>query len=184
MSTLVPGWLYTDPPPLFFPIPLSPSQRFPFSNACPPMTTLRYRLHIVQYNSTEYGMEGSDTYIITINAPLIWKCGRFFIRCKTYHGAFWGPSKNPLKFLCLMHTHTPLHTTHTHLRAIIYYKPPGAIIINQRTICIWKCGTLYFSTAHGLFRNIMSPIILNSPEISCSENPHESVTYSMKASGT
>ncbi len=36
-------------PPPFFPIPLSPSQRFPFSNACPPTTTLRYRLHIVRY---------------------------------------------------------------------------------------------------------------------------------------
>jgi hypothetical protein len=41
-STLIPGWLYTDPPP--FP------QRFPISNTCPPTMTLRYRLHTVRYN--------------------------------------------------------------------------------------------------------------------------------------
>jgi hypothetical protein len=48
-STLIPGWLYTDPPPSSpFPFPLP--QRFPISNACPPTTTLRYQLHTVRYN--------------------------------------------------------------------------------------------------------------------------------------
>jgi hypothetical protein len=42
-STLVPGWLYTDPPPTP-PFPFSPSQRFPLLNACPLRTTLQHRL--------------------------------------------------------------------------------------------------------------------------------------------
>ncbi len=48
-STLIPGWLYTDPP-LSSPFPFPLPQRFPISNACPPTTTLRYRLHIVRYS--------------------------------------------------------------------------------------------------------------------------------------
>ncbi len=48
-STLVPGWLYTNPPPSPFPFP--PTQQFPFSNACPPTMTLRYRLHTVRYTT-------------------------------------------------------------------------------------------------------------------------------------
>ncbi len=49
-STLLPGWLCTDPPPLSsspFPFPLS--QWFPISNACSPTTTFWHRLHIVWY---------------------------------------------------------------------------------------------------------------------------------------
>jgi hypothetical protein len=48
-SALIPGWLYTDLPPFSSPFPFLPPQRFPFSNACPSTTTLRYRLHIVRY---------------------------------------------------------------------------------------------------------------------------------------
>ncbi len=51
-STLVPGWLYTEPPSPS-PFPLSPSNSFPCSNACPLKTTLRYRLHIVRYTTVE-----------------------------------------------------------------------------------------------------------------------------------
>ncbi len=40
------------PPPPFAPHSLFPfPQRFPISNICPSTTTLRYRLHIVRYNS-------------------------------------------------------------------------------------------------------------------------------------
>jgi hypothetical protein len=40
-----------SPPPLSYPFPFPFPQQFPFSNACPPTTTLRYRLHIVRYNN-------------------------------------------------------------------------------------------------------------------------------------
>ncbi len=38
------------PPPLTPPFPFPSSNGFPYSNACPLTTTLRYRLHIVRYN--------------------------------------------------------------------------------------------------------------------------------------
>ncbi len=50
-STLIPGWLSTDLPPLCAPHSLFPfPQRSPISNTCPPTTTLWHRLHIVRYN--------------------------------------------------------------------------------------------------------------------------------------
>ncbi len=53
-STLVRGWLYTDPP--HSPLPHSPSQQFPLLNACPrPLKmTLRYRLYIVRYSYHQF----------------------------------------------------------------------------------------------------------------------------------
>jgi hypothetical protein len=50
-STLNPGWLYSDLPPLSFPSPFPFPQRFPISNTCPPTTTLQYRLYIVRYSN-------------------------------------------------------------------------------------------------------------------------------------
>jgi hypothetical protein len=45
------GCILTPPP--FLPIP----QRFPFSKACPPTTTLRYQLHIVRYTKVIYDLK-------------------------------------------------------------------------------------------------------------------------------
>ncbi len=53
-STLVPGWLYTDPPPPTppFPFPLSPSQRFPLL------------MHALSRRHCDIGFTESDTTII------------------------------------------------------------------------------------------------------------------------
>ncbi len=49
-STLVPSWLYTDPPLLpSFPFPFPPPNGSPYSKACPLTVTLQYWLHKVRY---------------------------------------------------------------------------------------------------------------------------------------
>jgi hypothetical protein len=68
-STLIPGWLYTDLPPLSSPFPFPLPQRFPISNTCPPTTTLRYRLHIVRY-----------IYTLTICPPCAWIPIEYWLR--------------------------------------------------------------------------------------------------------
>jgi hypothetical protein len=53
-STLVPGCLCTDLPPLSFsPSPFSLSPTVPHFNTCPPTATSRRRLHIVRYSSNQ-----------------------------------------------------------------------------------------------------------------------------------
>jgi hypothetical protein len=64
------GCILTFPPPpssaphFLFPFP----QRFPISNTCPPMTTLRYRLHIVRYSQ----VIGAEVPTVQWNQPFVY----------------------------------------------------------------------------------------------------------------